>query len=55
MTMTATQTKRCTACGRALPLDAFGKIRKDRPWLRSKCNACESARISNYRKEARRG
>lgn len=55
MTMTDTQTKRCTRCYRVLPLDCFGKVRADRPWLRSKCNDCEAERRRLARKEARRG
>lgn len=29
--------KRCTRCRRALPLDAFGLVRDDRTWRKSKC------------------
>lgn len=50
--MTAT-TKRCTKCGQAKPLSAFGRVRKDRDWLRPKCNLCEAERRRNSRKETR--
>lgn len=52
MTMTATQTKRCTRCVRVLPLDAFGKVRADREWLRSKCNDC-AAELQRQRRANR--
>lgn len=48
--MTDTQAKQCTRCRRVLPLDAFGRVRADRDWLRSKCNDCEAER----RRDARR-
>lgn len=53
--MTAETTKRCQGCGRVLPLGEFARVRKDREWRRSKCNACESTRVATYRREARRG
>ena len=49
------ETKFCRRCERQLPLDAFGRVRADRPWLRSKCKECEAERRRDSRKEARRG
>lgn len=51
MTLSYSETKTCTRCGRHLPRERFGKVRKDRSWLRAKCNECEAAR----RRDARKG
>lgn len=50
--MADTQTKLCRKCQRHRPLDAFGLVRADRPWRRSKCKDCEAERLRDRRKEA---
>lgn len=52
--MITTETKRCSACQRALPLGAFARVRSDRPWLRAKCRECVTA-ADPRRKGVRRG
>lgn len=41
--MWETESKRCTKCGKWLPLDCFGKDNKNRMGLRSRCKKCRSA------------
>jgi hypothetical protein len=35
--------KRCGTCGQVLPLTAFTRVHRDRPLLRTYCNACGNA------------
>lgn len=44
------ESKFCRRCKRQLPIDAFGLVRKDRPWRRSKCKECEAERLRDRRK-----
>lgn len=43
----APQTKVCCACGRELPLDAFGKHARAKDGLRSRCRECTAKEIQN--------
>lgn len=38
------KTKVCTNCHREKPIEEFYKLRKDRPWRRSKCISCHKER-----------
>ncbi|MFG6476390.1 hypothetical protein ACFXP7_08355 [Microbacterium sp. P06] len=49
------ESKFCTRCKRQLPIDAFGLVRPDRPWRRSKCNECEAERKRESRKGTHHG
>lgn len=53
MTPTYTATKLCARCKRVLPLDAFGLVRDDRAWRKSKCRDCLAKIERDRRREAR--
>jgi len=44
-------TKRCTACGRELPLTSFYNVKKGRDGKHSRCGSCEQRRLKDYRRD----
>lgn len=47
----APQTKVCCACGRELPLDAFGKHPRAKDGLQSRCRECTAKALKDGRKK----
>ena len=47
----APQTKVCRACGRELPLDAFGKHARTKDGLQPRCRECSGRALKNGRKK----
>jgi hypothetical protein len=47
------ESKTCTRCERTLPLEAFDRKRKDKPWLFSQCRDCRRAAASERKRRGK--